>query len=98
MFLWDEEDVVCVWALRTQTFLFNIAEAEKRDTANDRIEEGSTNDRVGRDDCILYLSTAILQHNVHIVFVLKVTVKAHHMIIRQVSLQIDFSGNLQDKE
>lgn len=40
MFLWDEEDVVCVWALRTQTFLFNIAEAEKRDTANDRIEEG----------------------------------------------------------
>lgn len=40
MFLWDEEDVVCVWALRTQTFLFNIAEAEKMDTANDRIKAG----------------------------------------------------------
>lgn len=56
MFLWDEEDVVCVWAL---TFLFNIAEAEKRDTANDRIEEGSTNDRVGRDDVAFY--TFLLQ-------------------------------------
>lgn len=59
MFLWNEEDVVCVGALRTQTYLFNIAEAEKRDTANDRIEEGSTNDRVGRDDVAFY--TFLLQ-------------------------------------
>lgn len=97
MFLLDEENVVCVWTLRT-FFKSNIAEAERMDTANDRIKGGCANDRVERDGVAFYLSTAILQHNVHIVFVLKVTMKAHYMIIRQVPLQIDFSGNLQDKE